>query len=84
VTAGTFLEHVCSAVGCQGRQSGRQIRVCADVPPGRGETNCYLWVIKQPKVVVCCPGAQAFTVRRCFAVAKLICQDAKSINRIVI
>jgi len=68
VTAGTFQEHVCPAVGCPGRNSRR---------PGLGwcrhsiaeKRSClFLWVIQQSKVVRCCPGVQALTVRKWFAV----------------
>ena len=34
----------------------------------REEDGCFLWVIQQSKVVGCCPGVQALTVRRCFVV----------------
>ena len=40
----------------------------ADVPTVRGETGGFLWVIQQSKVVGCCPGDQALTVRGCFVV----------------
>jgi len=44
------------------------VRVGADVPSVRGETDHFIWVIQQSKVVGCCPGIQALTVRRCFVV----------------
>jgi len=47
----------------------RFIQVGADVPSMRRETGCFLWVIQQSKVVGCCAGVQALTVRRCFVVA---------------
>jgi len=45
-----------------------QVRVDADVPSERSETDYFLWVIQQSKVIGCCPGFQALTVRRCFVV----------------
>jgi len=42
-----------------------QIRVGADVPSVREETGCSLWVVQQLKVVGCCPGDLALTVRSC-------------------
>jgi len=68
VIAETFLEHVCPAVGYFAETCESQVRVGADVPLVRGETWCFLWVIQQSKFVGCCPGLQAFTVRRCFVV----------------
>ena len=47
----------------------RFIQAGADVPSMRRETGCFLWVIQQSKVVGCCAGVQALTVRRCFVVA---------------
>ena len=46
-----------------------QVRGVADVPSARGATGCFFWVIQQYKVVWCCPGVQALTVKRCFVVA---------------
>ena len=40
----------------------------ADVPTAREETGCFLWVVQQSKVVGCCPGVQALTVRGCCVV----------------
>jgi len=34
----------------------------------REETGCFLWVVQQSKVVGCCPGVQALTVRGCCVV----------------
>ena len=34
----------------------------------REEIGCFLWVVQQPKVVGCCPGVQALTVRGCCVV----------------
>jgi len=34
----------------------------------RGEAGCFFWVTEQSKVVGCCPGIQALTVRACFVV----------------
>jgi len=68
VTARTFLKHVCPAVGCPDQHLQGQVRVGADVPSVRGETDCSLWVIRQPEVVGCCPGVQALTITGCFAV----------------
>jgi len=45
-----------------------QVHVGADFPSVREEAGCFLWVIQQSKVVGCCPGVQALTVRRCFVV----------------
>jgi len=45
-----------------------QVLVSADVQSVRGEAVCFLWVIQQTKVVGCCPGVQALTVRGCFVV----------------
>ena len=70
VSAGTFLEHVCSAVGCPGRNSRR---------PGPGWYRRSIgerrnWMLPlhhavyQSKVVGCCPRVQALTVRKCFVV----------------
>ena len=61
VTAGTFLEHVCSAVGCLDRSPGWCRRFV-----GERRSWLFLWVIQQSKVVGCCLGVQALTVRRCF------------------
>jgi len=67
---GNFLEHVCPAVGCPGRNSRRPgLSIGADVPSMREEAGCFLWVIQQPKVVGCCLGVQALTVRGCSVVA---------------
>jgi len=55
-----------SAVLANTRES--QVWVGADVPSVREEAGCFLWVIQQSKVVGCCPGVQALTVRRCFVV----------------
>ena len=68
MTAGTFQEHVCPAVACPGRNSRRSGPGCSDIPSVRGDTGCFLWVIQQSKVVGCCPGVQALTIRRCFVV----------------
>ena len=48
-----------------------QVRVGADFPSMRGDTGHSIWVMQQRKVVGCCPGVQALTIRRCFAVAQL-------------
>jgi len=45
-----------------------QVWIGADVPMARGETGCFIWVIQQSKVVGCCPGVQALTVRRCLVI----------------
>jgi len=42
-----------------------QVRVGADVPSAREKAGYSLWVEQQPKVVGCCPGGQALTVRNC-------------------
>ena len=55
-----------SAVLVETRKS--QVRVGADIPLVREESGCFVWVIQQSKVVGCCPGVQALTVRRCFVV----------------
>ena len=69
MTAGTFLGHVCPAVGCPGRNSQRpRLGWCRDVPTAREEAGCFLWVVQQSKVVGCHPGVQAFTVRGCCVV----------------
>ena len=43
-----------------------QVWLGADNPSVRGKTGCFLWFVQQSKVVGCCAGVQAFTVRRCF------------------
>ena len=69
MTAGTFPGHICPAVGCPNADTREgQVRVGADVPSVRGEAGCFPWAIKQTKIVGCCPGVQALTVRRCFVV----------------
>jgi len=68
VTVGTFLGHVCPAVGCSGRGSQRSGLVGADVATAREKTGCFLWVVQQSKVVGCCPGVQALTVQACCVV----------------
>jgi len=50
-----------SAVRAETRKG--QIWVGADVPAAREETGCFLRVVQQSKVVGCCPGVQALTVR---------------------
>ena len=45
-----------------------QVWVGADVPLLREEASCFLWVVQQSKVVGCCPGIQALTVRGYFVV----------------
>jgi len=55
-----------SAVLAETRES--QVWVCADVPSVREEAGCLLWVIQQSRIVGCCPGVPALTVRRCFVV----------------
>ena len=45
-----------------------QVWVGADVPTAREETDCFLWVLQQSKVVGCRPGVQALTVRGCCVV----------------
>jgi len=60
MTLGTFLEHVCPAVGCSGRNSRR---------PGLGWCRRSIgdrrsWLFP----LGCCPEVQAFTVRGCFVV----------------
>ena len=40
-----------------------QVWVGADVPTAREETGSFLWVVQQSKVVGCCSGVQALTVR---------------------
>jgi len=68
VASGTFLEHVCPAVGCPGETREGQILVGAGVPSVREEAGCFLRVIQQSKVVGCCPDVQALIIRRCFVV----------------
>ena len=65
MTAGTFLGHVCPAVGCSGRGSQRSGLVGADVATAREKTGCFLWVVQQSKVVGCYPRVQALTVQGC-------------------
>ena len=62
VTAGTFLGHLCPAVGCPSENREGQVWVGADVPTAREETSCFFWVVQQSKVVGCCPGVQALAV----------------------
>ena len=70
VTAGTFLEHVCPAVGCPGRNSWRPGLGWCRRPIGERSWLFPLgYSLQQPKVVGCCPGVQALTVRRCFVLA---------------
>jgi len=45
-----------------------QFRVVPHVPSVRGETDCFLWVIQQSKLVGCCPEVHVLTVSRCFVV----------------
>jgi len=45
-----------------------KVWVGADVPTAREENGCCLWVLQQSKVVGCCPGVQALTVRGCCVV----------------
>jgi len=68
VTAGTFLENVCPAVGCPGRNSRRS-------SPGWcrrsiGEMRNWMFPLGHTTVQCCCmlPRVQALTVRRCFVV----------------
>ena len=68
MTAGTFQDtcvwqSAVLAEACEG-----QVYVGADVPTAREETGCLLWVVQQSKVVGCCPGVQALTVRGCCVV----------------
>ena len=60
---------LCPAVGYPGRNLRSQVWVGADFPLVRGETGCFLWLLKQSKVVGCCPEVQALTFRGCFVVA---------------
>ena len=45
-----------------------QVWVGTDVPLLREEASCFLWVVQHSKVVGCCPGVQALSVRGCFVV----------------
>ena len=47
-----------------------QVRVGADIPSVREETGYFLWIVQHSKVIWCCPGVQALTVR-CFVVTPL-------------
>jgi len=40
-----------------------QVWIVAEVPSVREETGCSLCVVRQLKVVGCCPGVQVLTVR---------------------
>ena len=69
VTSRTFVGHVCPAVGCPGRNSRRPgLGWC---PRSIGERRGLFplsYTIEQSRVVGCCPGVQAPTVRRCLVV----------------
>jgi len=65
-----------SAVLAETREG--QVWVGADVPSIREKAGCFPWVIQQTKVVGCCPGVQALTVRRCFVEPQLTCWQLKS------
>jgi len=80
VTAGTSKNMSVrqSAVLAETRES--QVWVGAEVPSVREETGCFLWVMQQSKVVGCCPGVQALTVRRCFAVTPVDMQAVEVTN----
>jgi len=80
VTSGTFLEHVCPAVGSHGETGEGQILVGAGVPSVR-EAGCFIRVIQQSKDVGCCPGVQALTVRRCFVVTPVDVLAAEVANK---
>ena len=67
MTAGTFLEIVCPAVGCPG-QHLQKPELATTFHRQGGKTGCSLWVIQLPQVVGCCAGAQALTASGCFAV----------------
>ena len=68
MTGYTFLENVCPAVDCPGWNSRRPGPGWCRLSNGEsGQTGYFLWVMQQFKVVGCCPGVQAFTVR-CFVV----------------
>jgi len=68
VTAGTFLGHVYPAVGCPGRNSRRRDLGWCRRPNGERRNWLFLWDVQQSKVVVCCPGVHALTVRGCCVV----------------
>ena len=68
VTTGTFLEHVCPAVVCGGRHSQRPSQTWCRRSTSERRKWLLLWVVQQPNIFDCCPGVQALTVRKCFAV----------------
>jgi len=63
---GNFPRTHLSAVLAETREG--QVWVGANVPTAREETGCFLWVVQQSKVVACCRGVQALTVRGCCVV----------------
>jgi len=67
VAVGTFLKHMCPQLVVLANTRQGQLRVGAYVPSVRGETGCSLRVVQQSEVVGSCPGVQALTDRRCFA-----------------
>jgi len=48
----------------------------------RGETDCFLWVIQQSKVVGCCPGVNALNFRRGFVVIPAVDMLAVEVTNI--
>ena len=62
MTAGTFLGHVCPAVGCPGRNSQRPGLGCCRRSIGERKNWLLPLSYTTVQVVGCCPGVQALTV----------------------
>jgi len=68
VTSGTFQNTSVRQSAVLAKTRKGHFWIGADVPTAREETGCFLWAVQQSKVVGCCPGVQAVTVRGCCVV----------------